>query len=60
MAMQSADDNDDFEMRMAALRAAIDDGLTSGVADGDVFARLREKFGLKRWPEPGTPDHDTE
>jgi hypothetical protein len=60
MAMQPPDDNDDFEMKMAALRTAINAGLASGVAEGDVFARVREKLGLKRWPNHGAPAHDTE
>ena len=34
------------EAKLAALRAAIDEGDTSGVAEGDVFARVRRKLGL--------------
>jgi antitoxin ParD1/3/4 len=39
-----------YEARLIALRTAIDDGDASGVAEGDVFARVRET--LKR---PTTP-----
>jgi antitoxin ParD1/3/4 len=34
------------ESKMSALREAIEDGFASGVAEGDVFARVREKAGL--------------
>lgn len=34
------------EAKLAALRAAIDEGDKSGIAEGDVFARVRK--GLKR------------
>ena len=37
------------EAKLTALRAAIDEGDASGVAEGDVFARVRES--LKR-PTP--------
>jgi hypothetical protein len=32
----------DDETKLAALRAAIDEGDASGIADGDVFASARE------------------
>jgi hypothetical protein len=35
---------------LAALRAAIDEGDASGVADGDVFARVRETLNLLTKP----------
>ncbi|MGO9265717.1 MAG: hypothetical protein ACLQBA_12685 [Candidatus Binataceae bacterium] len=35
-----------FEAKLAALRAAIDEGDGSGVAEGNVFARVREKLNL--------------
>jgi hypothetical protein len=38
------------DAKLAALRAAIDEGDASGVAEGDVFARVRET--LKRPPTP--------
>ena len=38
------------EAQLAALRAAIDEGDSSGIAEGDVFARVREKLNL-----PSTP-----
>jgi antitoxin ParD1/3/4 len=34
------------DAKLAALRAAIDEGDTSGVAQGDVFARVREALSL--------------
>jgi antitoxin ParD1/3/4 len=36
------------DAKMAALRAAIDKGLTSGIAKSGVFARVRKKHGLLR------------
>ncbi len=35
-----------YEAKLAALRAAIDDGDASGVAEGDVFARVRKTLTL--------------
>jgi antitoxin ParD1/3/4 len=35
-----------FEAKLTALRTAIDDGDASGVAEGDVFAQVREKLNL--------------
>lgn len=34
------------EAKLAALRKAIEEGIASGVAEGDVFAQIREEFGL--------------
>jgi antitoxin ParD1/3/4 len=34
----------EYEAKLAALRAAIDEGDASGIADGNVFARVREKL----------------
>lgn len=31
-----------YEAKLAGLRAAIDEGDVSGIAEGDVFARVRE------------------
>jgi antitoxin ParD1/3/4 len=39
-----------YEVKLAALRKAIDEGDASGVAEGDVFARARKKLNL-----PATP-----
>jgi antitoxin ParD1/3/4 len=39
-----------FEAKLSALRAAIDEGDSSGIAEGNVFARVREKLNL-----PSTP-----
>ena len=36
----------EHEARLVALRAAIDEGDASGVAEGDVFADLRKEFGM--------------
>jgi antitoxin ParD1/3/4 len=35
-----------YEAKLTALRAAIDAGMASGAATGDVFARVRRKAGL--------------
>lgn len=46
-ALRSLDrDEREYEARLAALRAAVDEGDASGIAPGDVFARVRKK--LKR------------
>jgi antitoxin ParD1/3/4 len=34
----------EYEAKLAALRKAIDEGDASGIATGDVFARVRRKF----------------
>jgi antitoxin ParD1/3/4 len=39
-----------FEAKLAALRAAIDDGDASGVAEGDVFQQVRETLKLAANP----------
>ena len=39
-----------YEAKLAALRSAVDAGDSSGVARGNVFARVREKLKL-----PSTP-----
>ena len=39
-----------YAAKLAALRAAIDEGDGSGVAEGNVFARVREKVNLPRPP----------
>jgi antitoxin ParD1/3/4 len=36
----------EYEAKLVALRAAIDDGDASGMAKGDVFARIRKTIGL--------------
>lgn len=40
-----------YEARLEALRAAIDEGDASGVANGDVFAQIRETLKLASNPE---------
>ena len=37
-----------YETKLAALRSAIDEGDASGIAEGDVFARIREKLRVGR------------
>jgi antitoxin ParD1/3/4 len=39
-----------YEEKLAALRAAIDEGDASGLAKGDVFARVRKVLGLPPRP----------
>jgi antitoxin ParD1/3/4 len=39
-----------YEAKLTALRAAVDEGDASGVAEGDVVARVRETLGLP--PKP--------
>ena len=36
----------EYEAKLAALRAAIDEGDASGIAEGDVFARVRRSLGV--------------
>jgi antitoxin ParD1/3/4 len=36
----------EFEEKMTALKAAIAEGLASGVAEPGVFERIREKYGI--------------
>jgi antitoxin ParD1/3/4 len=36
----------EYETKLAALRAAIDEGLAGGVAEGDVVAQVRRKLNL--------------
>ena len=35
-----------YEAKLTALRAAVDEGDASGIAEGNVFARIREKLTL--------------
>jgi antitoxin ParD1/3/4 len=39
-----------FEAKIDALRAAIDEGDSSGVAEGDVFERIRQSLHLPTAP----------
>jgi antitoxin ParD1/3/4 len=39
------EDRDD-ETKLVALRKAIEDGFASGIAEGDVFAQVREELGI--------------
>jgi antitoxin ParD1/3/4 len=38
----------EYEVKHAALRAAIDEGDTSGVADGKPFTRVRDKLKISK------------
>ncbi len=38
------------EARLAALRVAIEEGDASGIAEGNVFARVRKKFSISTTP----------
>ena len=42
--------DEQHDAKMAALRAAIDEGDASGVFEGDPFAEVRAKHGLSRAP----------
>jgi hypothetical protein len=51
MPTDNANPTDDrHDAKLAALRAAIDDGDASGVAEGDVFARVRETLNFPDKP----------
>ena len=39
-----------YEAKLTALRAAVDEGDASGIAEGNVFARVREKLALRTPP----------
>jgi antitoxin ParD1/3/4 len=39
-----------FEAKLVALRAAIDEGDASGIAEGDIFERVRKTLKLPRSP----------
>jgi antitoxin ParD1/3/4 len=39
-------DEQQYETKLAALQAAIDEGDASGVAEGNAFARVREQLNL--------------
>jgi antitoxin ParD1/3/4 len=39
-----------YEAKLAALRSAIDAGDASGIAQGDVFDRVRETLNLRATP----------
>ena len=41
----------EYEAKLDALRTAIDEGDTSGIADGNVFGRVREKLNLPAAPK---------
>jgi antitoxin ParD1/3/4 len=38
----------EYDLKMAALTQALEEGLASGVAEGDVFARVRATRELRR------------
>jgi antitoxin ParD1/3/4 len=39
-------EEEQYEMKLAGLRTAIDEGDASGIAEGDPFARVREALSL--------------
>ncbi len=39
-----------YQVKLSALRAAINEGLASGIAAGNVFARVRRKLKLRTPP----------
>jgi len=41
-------DEREYEEKIAALRRAIDEGLASGIATGNVFERVRRKYKLRK------------
>ena len=41
-------DEEQYEAKLVALRAAIDEGDAGGIAEGDVFAYVREKLKLPK------------
>ncbi len=49
-------DEREYEAKLAALRAAIDEGDASGVAGGEVFARVRKTLDVPtRLRQPNKP-----
>ena len=40
----------EYEVKLTALRTAIDEGDASGIARGDAFARARKKLHLSKAP----------
>ena len=40
----------EYEAKLNALRAAVDEGDSSGIAEGNVFARVREQLKLPQPP----------
>ena len=46
MTNEGAPDKEQCEAKLGALRAAIDEGDCSGIAEGDVFARVRKTLDL--------------
>ena len=43
-------EDQEYEAKLVALPAAIDHGLASGIAKGDVLRRLRNRFTLLKTP----------
>jgi antitoxin ParD1/3/4 len=41
-------EDQEYDAKLAALRAAVDEGDASGIAKGDVFARVRRTLKLPR------------
>jgi hypothetical protein len=47
---EGAADKQQNEAKLAALRTAIDEGDASGIAEGDVFERVRKTLDLPSQP----------
>src|SRR5271170_4655513 len=43
-------ENQQYETKLAVLRASIDEGDASGIAEGNAFERVREKLDLRVAP----------
>ena len=41
----------EYEAKLDVLRTSIDEGDASGIADGNVFGRVREKLNLQATPK---------
>jgi len=39
-----------YQAKLAAIRAAVDEGDASGIAEGNVFARVRNSLNLPKTP----------
>ncbi|MBZ5524028.1 MAG: hypothetical protein LAP21_17465 [Acidobacteriia bacterium] len=48
--MRTREREEQYEAKLAALRAAIDEGDASGIAEDNVFARVRETLKLRETP----------
>ena len=49
-ALRTLEREEQHQVKLSALRAAINEGLASGIAAGNVFARVRRKLKLRTPP----------